>query len=201
MKNMFDLVVFLGNPGGQYARTRHNVARMMLDFIPGTNTLNWRDKFHGRITEYGEGASRTRFLIPETFMNISGKSVAAAVGFFKIDRERLLIVHDDIELPFGRLGWRTGGGLGGHNGLKSIRDSIGSSEFNRLRIGIGRPSNGTVQSWVLGRFDPVEESALSIILNTATSQLTDALTGQRGVHQRAASVTVYTSDNQTGGNR
>ena len=201
MDTVFDLVVFLGNPGDQYARTRHNAARMLLEYIPGVNTLNWKDKFHGRIAEYGLGTSRTRFLIPETFMNISGKSVAAAINFFKFKLERVLIVHDEVELPFGRLAWRTGGGMGGHNGLKSIRDSIGSSDFSRLRIGIGRPSQGTVQSWVLGRFDPVEESALSIILNAAASQLTDALAGRSGVHETAESVTVYTSDSKMGGAR
>jgi PTH1 family peptidyl-tRNA hydrolase len=129
MDNVFDLVVFLGNPGDQYARTRHNAARMLLEYIPGINTLSWKDKFHGRIAEYGGGASRTRFLIPKTYMNISGKSVAAAMSFFKFKMKRILIVHDEVELPFGCLAWRRGGGMGGHNGLKSIRDSIGSSDF------------------------------------------------------------------------
>jgi len=189
--NEIELVVFLGNPGKQYTQTRHNAAQMLLKMLPGAETLSWREKFHGRVSDFSSGKARCRFLVPETFMNRSGLSVSAAVGFYKINLKKLLVVHDDLELPFGRYSLRIGGGLAGHNGLKSLRDSLGDSEFCRLRLGIGRPPRGSVHSWVLGRFTPDEEAVLPQILDHAAGSLVRVIAGQKPVQKRAEPVIVY----------
>ncbi len=185
-----ELAIFLGNPGNQYARTRHNAAQMLLKALPGAAELIWREKFHGKVAEYTGKESRCRFLIPETFMNISGKSVSAAAGFFKTDIRNLLVIHDDLELPFGQYALRFGGGLAGHNGLKSIRDSLGDTGFYRLRLGIGRPSRGSVQSWVLSRFSPEEEAVLPLILNHAAGKLSRVFDGMEPVQEGTEPVKV-----------
>ncbi|MCD6342871.1 MAG: aminoacyl-tRNA hydrolase [Spirochaetaceae bacterium] len=184
------LAIFLGNPGKQYARTRHNAAQMLLNALPEAAGLIWREKFHGKVAEYTRGENRCRFLIPETFMNNSGKSVSAAVGFYKIDMKNLLVIHDDLELPFGEYALRFGGGLAGHNGLKSIRDNLGDTDFYRLRLGIGRPARGSVHSWVLGRFSPDEEAVLPLILNHAADKLSRVLNGMESVQKGAEPVKV-----------
>lgn len=188
---MINLVAFLGNPGKEYALTRHNYARMLLEVIPGYQSIAWRDKFHGRTGDWGEGPGKCRFLVPETFMNVSGKSVAAAVNFHKINFDELLVIHDDLELPFGQYAWRLGGGLAGHNGLKSIRDSLGTTNFRRLRLGIGRPDRGSVSSWVLSRFGADDEAVLPLILHSAAASLEDTLTGRMAVQDRGEPVRVY----------
>ena len=185
------MVVFLGNPGKQYLKTRHNAGRMLLKMMPGADSLVWREKFHGKISEYSYQGKRCRLLVPETFMNKSGISVAAAVGFFKVNLKNLIVVHDDLELPFGEYALRLAGGLAGHNGLKSIRDSLADSGFCRLRIGIGRPPRGSVQSWVLGRFSPEEEAVLPDILNHAADRLLKVLSGVESVQKTAEPVKVY----------
>jgi len=186
-----ELVVFLGNPGKQYSQTRHNSARMLLKMLPGAEALLWREKFHGRVSDFLMEKTQCRFLVPETFMNRSGISVSAAVGFYKLSLKKILVVHDDLELPFGRYALRMGGGLAGHNGLKSLRDSLGNTDFCRLRLGIGRPPRGSVQSWVLGRFNPDEEAVLPLILNHAADSLIRVLSGQESVQKRPEPVMVY----------
>jgi peptidyl-tRNA hydrolase, PTH1 family len=173
---VIELVIFLGNPGDRYSRTRHNAGRLVLDAISLSETPSWKEKFHGRCADIRIAGRKCRFLVPETFMNLSGKSVAAAATFFKAAPEELLIVHDDLEIPFGSIGLRSGGGLAGHNGLKSIRDDLGTAGFWRLRIGIGRPDRGSVRSWVLGRFSPDEEPALPVIMERAAEMLEEAIT-------------------------
>ncbi len=177
----FELVIFLGNPGKQYTGTRHNAAQMLVNVLPGAAELIWREKFHGKVADYTQGKNRCRFLIPETFMNNSGKSVSAAVGFYKTELRNLLVIHDDLELPFGEYAFRFGGGLAGHNGLKSIRDSLRDTGFYRLRLGIGRPDRGSVHSWVLGRFSPGEEAVLPLILNHAAEKLRGVLGGMESI--------------------
>jgi PTH1 family peptidyl-tRNA hydrolase len=137
------LVAGLGNPGREYAQTRHD----------GT----FRAKFDGRLAELRIDGSRIAVLKPETYMNESGRSIAAAVRFFKVDPLALLVVHDDVDLDEGRLQVRAGGGLAGHNGLRSIAQTLGTHEFLRLRIGVGRPGRGDprpVADWVLSPFAP-----------------------------------------------
>ncbi|MGH3011658.1 MAG: aminoacyl-tRNA hydrolase [Gaiellaceae bacterium] len=151
------LVAGLGNPGREYARTRHNVGSMVCDELSGRRAGSYRSKFSGEIAELRLDSSRVALLKPQTFMNESGRSVQAAVRFFKLPAERLLVVHDEVDLELGRLQARMGGGLAGHNGLRSVAQHLGTPEFMRLRIGVGRPERGDprpVADWVLTPFPP-----------------------------------------------
>jgi PTH1 family peptidyl-tRNA hydrolase len=151
------LVAGLGNPGREYARTRHNVGWLVADELAVRLGGSWREKFSGRLAEVRLDGLRLALLKPETYMNESGKSIGAATRFFKVDPASLLVVHDDVDLDEGRLQARRGGGLAGHNGLRSIAQVLGSQEFLRLRIGVGRPGRGdrrSVADYVLSGFDP-----------------------------------------------
>src|SRR6476646_3397625 len=136
------LVVGLGNPGREHERDRHNVGWMVADELARRMDGRWRAKFSGQLAEVRLDALRLALLKPETFMNDSGRSVAAATRFFKVEPESLLVVHDDVDLEAGRLQARAGGGLGGHNGLRSLAQALGTQDFLRLRIGDGRPERG-----------------------------------------------------------
>ncbi|MFQ5425999.1 MAG: aminoacyl-tRNA hydrolase [Gaiellales bacterium] len=151
------LVVGLGNPGAQYARTRHNVGFMVVEELATRLGCGFRSKFTARFAQTRLGGARVALLNPQTYMNRSGQSVAAARRFFKIEVADVLVVHDDVDLALGRLQIREGGGLAGHNGLRSIADSLGRADFLRLRIGVGRPERGDprpVADFVLSAFEP-----------------------------------------------
>jgi PTH1 family peptidyl-tRNA hydrolase len=151
------LVAGLGNPGGGYARTRHNMGFLVADEVVRRLDGSFRSKFNGQLAEVRLDDLRLAVLKPETYMNVSGKSVAAARKFFKVDPADLLVVHDDVDLVPGRLQARLGGGLAGHNGLRSIASSLGTQDFLRLRIGVGRPERGDrrpVADYVLSEFEP-----------------------------------------------
>jgi PTH1 family peptidyl-tRNA hydrolase len=151
------LVAGLGNPGREYERTRHNVGWMVVDELARRHGGSFRAKFAGRVADVRVDGLRLALLKPETYMNESGRSVAAAARFFKVLAAQLLIVHDDVDLAPGRLQARLGGGLAGHNGLRSIAQSVGTQDFLRLRIGVGRPGRGdprTVSDYVLAPFEP-----------------------------------------------
>jgi PTH1 family peptidyl-tRNA hydrolase len=151
------LVAGLGNPGRKYDRTRHNLGRMVCTEIAGRHGVGTRSKFSGHLAELRLDGTRVALLTPETFMNESGRSVGAAVRFFKLPPEQLLVVHDEVDLELGRLQARLGGGLAGHNGLRSVAQSLGTAEFLRLRMGVGRPDRGDprpVADWVLTPFPP-----------------------------------------------
>lgn len=150
------LVAGLGNPGREYERTRHNVGWMVVDELARRTDASFRSKFSGRLAEARLGDARVALLKPETYMNESGRSIGAALRFFKVAPEELLVVHDDVDLEPGRLQARRGGGLAGHNGLRSIAQALGSQEFLRLRIGVGRPGRGDrrpVADYVLSPFE------------------------------------------------
>jgi PTH1 family peptidyl-tRNA hydrolase len=154
------LVVGLGNPGREYARDRHNVGRMVVDELARRRGGSFRSKFGGRLAEVRAGDARMALLEPETYMNESGRSVAVARGFFKVPLDRILVVHDEVDLEVGRLQARAGGGLAGHNGLRSVARALGSQDFGRLRIGVGRPGRGDprpVADYVLSPFDPEDD--------------------------------------------
>lgn len=154
------LLAGLGNPGREYERTRHNVGWLVLDELARRHGGSWRSKFSGSLAEVRLGDTRLALLKPETYMNESGRSVGAAARFFKVEPERLLVVHDDVDLEPGRLQARRGGGLAGHNGLRSLAQHLGSQDFLRLRIGVGRPGRGdprSVSDWVLSGFSPEED--------------------------------------------
>ncbi|MFP4373010.1 MAG: aminoacyl-tRNA hydrolase [Spirochaetaceae bacterium] len=162
---MIELAVFLGNPGTRYARTRHNIAARMAEAFAARRGEQFQQKFQGRLaTIRGPGAShapgKLLMLLPETYMNRSGESAGACARYHSIGPPDVLVAHDEVELPFGTLELRRGGGLAGHNGLRSVAQHLSSRDFARLRIGIGRPRHGDVSSHVLGTFSPDEEARL-----------------------------------------
>ncbi len=151
------LIAGLGNPGREYAATRHNAGWMVVDELARRHGGSWKSKFSGQLAETRVDGSRLALVKPETYMNESGRSIAAAARFFKVPVEGVLVVHDDVDLDEGRLQARLGGGLAGHNGLRSIAQALGSQEFLRLRIGVGRPGRGdrrSVADYVLAPFAP-----------------------------------------------
>jgi peptidyl-tRNA hydrolase, PTH1 family len=157
----FDLlVVGLGNPGREYANTRHNVGRMVVDQLAGRHGANWRSKFNGQVAEIRVDGHRVALLKPETYMNESGRSVGAAARFYKLEPDAILVVHDEGDFDLGRLQARKGGGLAGHNGLRSIAQHLKSQDFLRLRVGVGRPERGDprpLADYVLGNFEPHQD--------------------------------------------
>jgi len=160
------LIVGLGNPGAQYARTPHNVGFEVIAALQERWDLGKaKDKFSGRFVEgrIGPGRPRVALLAPQTYMNDSGRSVGPARGALKLDLEHVLVIHDEIDLPFGDIRPRLGGGLAGHNGLKSLKAALGSPDFARVRIGVGRPDSTDpelVSAHVLGKWkQPAAEVA------------------------------------------
>jgi len=150
------LVAGLGNPGREYEQTRHNIGWLVVDELARRHGASFRSKFSGQLGEVRVGEEKLALLKPETYMNESGRSLAAAARFFKIDPAAVLVVHDDVDLEPERLQSRLGGGLAGHNGLRSIAQALGTNDFLRLRIGVGRPGRGdrrSVSDYVLSRFD------------------------------------------------
>jgi peptidyl-tRNA hydrolase, PTH1 family len=151
------LIAGLGNPGREYEQTRHNLGWLVVDELARRHGGSFRSKFSGQLSEERIGEKKVALLKPETYMNESGRSIAAAAHFFKVDPGALLVVHDDVDLEPERLQARLGGGLAGHNGLRSIAQALGTNEFLRLRIGVGRPRRGdrrSVSDYVLSTFDP-----------------------------------------------
>ena len=159
------LVAGLGNPGSEHARDRHNVGWMVVDELARRHQGSFRGKFRGRLADVRVGDAKLVLLKPETYMNESGASIQAASSFYKLPPEQVLVVHDDVDLVIGRLQARTGGGLAGHNGLRSIAQRLGSQDFLRLRIGVGRPGRGDprpVADYVLSGFT-AEDDAEAIV--------------------------------------
>ena len=154
------LVAGLGNPGPRHERDRHNVGWMVVDELARRRDASFKTKFNGRLGETRLDGRRLALLKPETYMNESGRSIAAAAGFFKVPIENVLVVHDEVDLELGRLQARAGGGLAGHNGLRSIAQMLGGPDFLRLRVGVGRPGRGDpreVADFVLSQFEPHED--------------------------------------------
>jgi len=160
------LVVGLGNPGPEYAGTRHNVGFEVANVLAARWELpRARKRFAGLVTDgrTGPGGPRVAVLLPQTYMNDAGRSAGPARGAYGVDLDRVLVLHDEIDLPFGEVQARVGGGLAGHNGLRSLKRELGGSGFARVRIGVGRPPTtdpDRVAAYVLGRFrEPREEVA------------------------------------------
>jgi peptidyl-tRNA hydrolase, PTH1 family len=154
------LVAGLGNPGPRHERDRHNVGWMVMDELARRRDASFKSKFSGRIGETRVEEARVALLKPETYMNESGRSISAAARYFKVVPEHVLVVHDDVDLGVGRLQARAGGGLAGHNGLRSIAQALGTPDFMRLRIGVGRPGRGDqrdVADFVLAPFEAHED--------------------------------------------
>lgn len=168
MNPMISLVAFLGNVGPKYAGNRHNVAWQFADSLSLLSSASWQKKFRGLYTSLSltdpEGERRlVHFIKPETFMNLSGEAMADAASFFKIKPEEILVIHDELELPVGTASLKWSGGLGGHNGLRSAKATLGTADFWRLRFGIGRPDHPDVAGYVLSDFTSDERITLSLV--------------------------------------
>src|ERR671930_2736190 len=155
------LVVGLGNPGREYAGHRHNVGWMVVDELARRHGASWKAKFSGRLAEIRLDGHRVALLKPETYMNESGRSVRAAARFYKLEPDAILVIHDEGDFDLGRLQARIGGGLAGHNGLRSIAQHLRTQDFMRLRIGVGRPDRGDsrdLADYVLADFEPADDA-------------------------------------------
>ena len=173
MADGLKMVVGLGNPGSKYSGTRHNIGFMALERMASSNGITFRQqsKLHGLAAETGVGDQRLRLLMPQTYMNDSGRSIRAALDWFGFSPEQLLVLVDDMDLPLGRLRLRAQGGAGGHNGLRSTIQHLGSQVFPRLRIGIGAPAENPEErraktvSHVLGSFSKSEQNSVDAVLD------------------------------------
>jgi PTH1 family peptidyl-tRNA hydrolase len=198
---MVQLVVFLGNPGREYERNRHNAGWMLAEALPFFPALNWEKKFKSLYTCIGsnqipvqdevlaDAPERLHFLKPQTYMNLSGESAYSAAAFYKINHKEIIVIHDEIELPFGTVSLKFSGGLGGHNGLRSMKTCFGNADFWRLRIGIGRPDDrlpgkggnpennreAGIADWVLSDFTAAEFTALVPVFDAGAGLLLEAL--------------------------
>jgi peptidyl-tRNA hydrolase, PTH1 family len=155
------LVVGLGNPGREYARNRHNVGHLVLDELARRHGGTWKSKFSGQISEIRLDGHKVALLKPETYMNESGVSVSGATRFYKLEPSEVLVVHDEGDFDLGRLELKVGGGLSGHNGLRSIAQHLKTPEFLRLRVGVGRPERGDprpLADYVLSNFEPGDDA-------------------------------------------
>jgi PTH1 family peptidyl-tRNA hydrolase len=167
------LVVGLGNPGAEYAGTRHNIGFEVANELARRWELpKAKSKYRGLLSagRTGPGGPRIAILLPQTYMNEAGNSVGPARGAFKVPLDRVLVIHDEIDLPFGEIRIRTGGGLAGHNGLKSLRQGLGSPDFTRIRIGVGRPATtdpDRVAEYVLGRFAEPRNEVQALVARAA----------------------------------
>src|SRR3954447_6695531 len=160
------LVAGLGNPGREYARNRHNVGFMVLDELVRRHGGSFRGKFSGELAELRLGDAKLALLKPLTFMNESGRSIVPAAQFFKVEPAAILVVHDESDLDLGRLQARLGGGLAGHNGLRSINKQLGTPDFLRLRVRVGRPGRGPrrpLADYVLSDFTPEDDAAALVV--------------------------------------
>ncbi len=155
------LVVGLGNPGPQYAKNRHNFGFLVLDEIASSaGSYGWQEKFSGKFARVNIDNTRLLLLKPMTYMNLSGRSVARAAHFHRINVENIIVVHDDLDLAFGDIRIKKGGGTAGHKGIASIAENLGDTGFLRVRMGIGRPVHGDVINYVLENFSIEENSTL-----------------------------------------
>ena len=171
------LVVGLGNPGKQYEKHRHNVGFMVTEALGERLGADaYKEKFRARLARAKRGSEELALLMPQTFMNLSGEAVQQAAAFFKVPPTNVLVVHDELDLPFAELRLKTGGGHAGHNGLRSIIGCLGSPDFHRLRVGVGRPPpgfRGEVADYVLSGFDATERAELGGLLQSSVDALVD----------------------------
>lgn len=173
------LIVGLGNPGARYARTRHNVGFMAVEAWAESQLPtrpSWTEKWKGLSTGVTCKGQRCVVLRPQTYMNRSGESVVAAAQFHRVSPPQIVVVHDEIDFPLGRFAIKKGGGHGGHNGLRDIVQQLGSADFLRLRLGVGRPVHGEVADYVLSDFRPDEQGPALDLVERAAAALTCMMT-------------------------
>ena len=168
------LFVGLGNPGSQYEKNRHNVGFMAVSrIVENHNFSPWKNKFQGSISNGLLRNQKIIILKPNTFMNLSGQSVGEVIRFYKIPSSKVIVFHDEIDFPLGKLKFKSGGGHAGHNGLRSISEHIGS-DYIRIRIGVGHPGNkNAVANYVLGDFSKVEQETITQILKVISTEAPD----------------------------
>ena len=160
------LIVGLGNPGQRYADSRHNFGFMVLDGLASmSGILDWQEKFNGQFIRGNIGNRRLCLLKPMTFMNLSGQSVARAAGFYHFEMENIIVVHDELDLPFGTVRIKKGGGTAGHNGIASLKQELGDSGFTRVRMGIGREFSQAASKYVLDHFSTDEMQNLTDVID------------------------------------
>lgn len=166
------VIVGLGNPGPQYQWTRHNAGFLFLDRLAHLENISiTRKSFSGLAGEWSCNGFRHVLIKPQTFMNLSGKAVMQALQFYKLPLSQLVVIHDELDLPFGTVRLKQGGGHGGHNGLRSIIEQLGKGDFLRLRIGIGRPPHGDTVNYVLGNIPPDQMEQLPRVLDGGLDML------------------------------
>lgn len=182
------LIVGLGNPGKEYENTRHNVGFMTVDALAEKYGFRgFKEKFDGLIAEGEIDGERTYLLKPLTFMNLSGNSVVKAANFYKILPENIIVIHDDMDLPVGKIKAKQGGGSGGHNGIKSVDAAI-TPNYNRIRIGIGHAANGGKETvdFVLSRFSKADEKELLSNITTVCDTIEILL--KKGINEYASAL-------------
>ena len=176
------IIAGLGNPGKKYDGTKHNTGFMALNYFLQKNSLTLeREKFEGKYTKQKIAGNDVILLEPQTFMNDSGRSVAQFARFFKVNPQDILIIHDDMDMPLSKIRIRANGKSGGHNGIKSIIRDLGTSDFNRLKIGIRHPDNVTeasVVSWVLSQFNTEQQKLMDTAYATAGEVISDFIAGR-----------------------
>jgi PTH1 family peptidyl-tRNA hydrolase len=185
------LVVGLGNPGTEYARNRHNIGFMAADELVRRHSFGpWRAKFQGEFAEGTIAGTKVLVLKPMTYMNLSGQSVAAAARFLKVPVEDIVVIHDELDLPPGRLRVKRGGGAGGHNGLKSIDQHLGQN-YRRVRLGIGHPGDkDRVSGYVLHDFAKADQAWLDPLLDAVADALPQLFKGdEAGFMNRVSTAT------------
>jgi PTH1 family peptidyl-tRNA hydrolase len=160
------LLVGLGNPGARYARQRHNIGYMAVDAVARRyDFAPWRTRFSSLVSEGQLGTTKVLLLKPQTYMNLSGQAVAAAARFYKLPLHDVVVCHDELDLAAGKVRIKTGGGVAGHNGLRSVAEHLGTREFRRVRFGIGHPGHKSlVTGHVLGDFDPADRDWVEPLL-------------------------------------
>lgn len=162
------LIVGLGNPGGEYKLTRHNIGFMAVDYLmQGLGNPPIKNQFKAEIAQTKWNDHQIIFCKPQTYMNLSGESVQPLMGFYKVPLEHLIVIHDDIDQPYGHIRIHKNRGHGGHNGIKSITNLMGTMDYTRLKLGVGRPENPqhNVADYVLGKFTKEEQATLPDFLN------------------------------------
>ena len=168
------LIVGLGNPGAEYAKTRHNAGFTLVEMLAARWKAEWTNerRFIARVARMECNGARVLLCQPQTFMNLSGETVGALVKFYQLPLAGLLVAVDDADLPLGEIRLRAGGGSGGHHGLESIGQHLGSGEYARLRLGIGRKDGAReITGHVLGRFDAAEAALMEKVFGRAADQL------------------------------
>jgi PTH1 family peptidyl-tRNA hydrolase len=180
------LIVGLGNPGNRYKLTRHNIGFMVLEKLATRWEVDLKHKSFDALWNRGKIAGKNVILaMPQTYMNLSGNAVRRLLNYFKVDTNKLIVIHDDLDLPFGTIRLKTGGGNAGHKGLISITTCLGSGDFMRVRLGIGKPADKSrVESYVLEKFETEDSELLESIIQLAAQAAADIVTS--GMQQSMA---------------